>query len=92
MRLSTAIRDYLTEIEVRRYTPKTIRGYRNNLGFFLPDIANGPTRIRWGRLQRKRGMRGSQSKMEPIVATYKLSMVTLPVAKRSIPWESGSSV
>lgn len=42
MRLSTAIRDYLTEIEVRRYTPKTIRGYRNNLGLFLrfcEDIA-----------------------------------------------------
>ena len=35
MRLSTAIRDYLTEIEVRRYTPKTIKGYRNNLGLFL---------------------------------------------------------
>lgn len=35
MRISSAIRDYLIEIEVRRYTPKTIRGYRNNLGLFL---------------------------------------------------------
>lgn len=35
MRLSAAIRDYLIEIEVRKYTPKTIRGYRTNLGLFL---------------------------------------------------------
>lgn len=35
MRLSVAIRDYLIEIEVRKYTPKTIKGYRNNLGLFL---------------------------------------------------------
>lgn len=35
MRLSAAIQDYLTEIKVRRYTPKTIRGYRNNLNLFL---------------------------------------------------------
>lgn len=26
MRLATAIQDYLIEIEVRKYTPKTIRG------------------------------------------------------------------
>jgi hypothetical protein len=35
MRLSSAIQDYLIEIEVRKYTPKTIRGYRNNLSLFL---------------------------------------------------------
>lgn len=35
MQLSRAIKDYLIEIEVRRYTPKTIRGYRTNLGLFL---------------------------------------------------------
>lgn len=35
MRLSAAIRDYLIEIEVRKYTPKTIKGYRTNLGLFL---------------------------------------------------------
>jgi len=35
MRLSAAIQDYLIEIEVRKYTPKTIRGYRTNLGLFL---------------------------------------------------------
>lgn len=35
MQLSAAIRDYLVEIEVRKYTPKTIRGYRSNLNLFL---------------------------------------------------------
>lgn len=35
MRISAAIKDYLLEIEVRKYTPKTIKGYRNNLGLFL---------------------------------------------------------
>lgn len=35
MRISAAIRDYLIEIEVRKYTPKTIKGYRTNLGLFL---------------------------------------------------------
>lgn len=35
MRLSAAIRDYLIEIEIRKYTPKTIKGYRTNLGLFL---------------------------------------------------------
>lgn len=43
MRLSEAIQDYLIEIEVRKYTPKTIKGYRTNLGLFLrfcEEIAN----------------------------------------------------
>lgn len=35
MRLSTAIKDYCIEIEIRKYTPKTIKGYRTNLGLFL---------------------------------------------------------
>lgn len=29
MKISAAIREYLIEIEVRKYTPKTVRGYRN---------------------------------------------------------------
>lgn len=35
MKTSAAIREYLIEIEVRKYTPKTIRGYRNSLSLFL---------------------------------------------------------
>ena len=35
MKISAAIREYLIEIEVRKYTPRTIRGYRNNLNLFL---------------------------------------------------------
>jgi site-specific recombinase XerD len=35
MLLSAAIKDYLVEIEVRKDTPKTIRGYRQNLNLFL---------------------------------------------------------
>ena len=35
MKISAAIREYLIEIEVRKYTPKTVRGYRNNHNLFL---------------------------------------------------------
>ena len=35
MKLEALIREYLIEIEVRKYTPKTIRGYRNGLNLFL---------------------------------------------------------
>ncbi len=35
MKISTAAKEYLVEIEVRKYTPKTIRSYRNNLNLFL---------------------------------------------------------
>ena len=35
MKISTAVKEYLIEIEVRKYTPKTIRSYRNNLNLFL---------------------------------------------------------
>lgn len=35
MKTSAAIRENLIEIEVRKYTPKTVRGYRNNLNLFL---------------------------------------------------------
>lgn len=34
MKISTAEREYLIEIEVRKFTPKTIRSYRNNLNLF----------------------------------------------------------
>ena len=35
MRISTAAKEYLIEIEVRNFTQKTIRSYRNNLNLFL---------------------------------------------------------
>ena len=35
MKISVALKEYLLEIEVRKYTPKTIRSYRNNLNLFL---------------------------------------------------------
>lgn len=35
MKLEHLIKEYLMEIEVRKYTPKTIRGYRNGLSLFL---------------------------------------------------------
>ena len=35
MRIDTAIKEYLLEIEVRRYSPRTVRSYRNNLNLFL---------------------------------------------------------
>ena len=31
MEIGMAAKEYLIEIEVRKYTPKTIRSYRNNL-------------------------------------------------------------
>jgi len=35
MKIMTAAEEYLIEIEVRKYTPKTIRSYRNNLNLFI---------------------------------------------------------
>lgn len=35
MRLEAAKKDYLTEIEIRKYSPKTVRAYNNNLDLFL---------------------------------------------------------
>ena len=35
MRIKEAIQEYLIEIEIRKYTPKTIRSYRNNLNLYL---------------------------------------------------------
>lgn len=35
MKINTAAKEYYTEIEVRKFTPKTIRCYRNNLNLFL---------------------------------------------------------
>ena len=34
MRISTAIKDYLVEIEIRKYTPRTLKTYRLKLGMF----------------------------------------------------------
>lgn len=35
MKIATALREYLLEIEVRRYSPRTVRSCRNNLNLFL---------------------------------------------------------
>ena len=35
MHINTAVKEYLVEIEVRKFTKKTIRSYRNNLNIFL---------------------------------------------------------
>lgn len=35
MEISRAVKDYLIEIEVRKYSPRTIRSYRCNLNLFL---------------------------------------------------------
>ena len=36
MKMQSAVEEYLVEIEVRKYTPKTIRSYRCNLNLFCP--------------------------------------------------------
>lgn len=36
MKMQSAVDEYLVEIEVRKYTPKTIRSYRCNLNLFFP--------------------------------------------------------
>ena len=41
MKISTAAREYLIEIEVRKFTPKTIRSYRNNLNLCLSRVSVG---------------------------------------------------
>lgn len=40
MKISTAAKEYLIEIEVRKFTPKTIRSYRNNLNLFMRFCEN----------------------------------------------------
>ena len=35
MKIKHALQGYLLDIEVRKYTPKTIRSYRNNLNLFV---------------------------------------------------------
>lgn len=35
MKLEEATKDFLVECEIRRYTPKTLRGYRTNLNVFI---------------------------------------------------------
>ena len=49
MKLSVAIQDHLIEAEVRKYTPKTIKGKKTNLGLFLrfcEDVA-GRDQFEW---------------------------------------------
>lgn len=40
MKISTAAKEYLIEIEVRKFTQKTIRSYRNNLNLFMRFCEN----------------------------------------------------
>ena len=40
MRLEAAKKDYLTEIEIRKYSPKTVRVYVTDLDLFLQRSAN----------------------------------------------------
>ena len=42
MKISTAAKEYFTEIEIRKFTPKTIRSYRNNLNLFCVFARNRP--------------------------------------------------
>ena len=35
MKIKHALQEYLLDIEIRKYTPKTIRSYRNNLNLFV---------------------------------------------------------
>lgn len=35
MKIKAAIKEYLIEIEVRTYSPRTLKTYRNNLNLFL---------------------------------------------------------
>ena len=35
MFIDVAVKEYLVEIEVRKFMPKTIRSYRNNLNLFV---------------------------------------------------------
>lgn len=43
MKISTAVKEYLIEIEVRKFTPKTIRSYRNNLNLFCVFVRKKQT-------------------------------------------------
>lgn len=40
MKLQHAYQEFMKEIEARKYTPKTIRSYRNNLDLFLRYCAD----------------------------------------------------
>ena len=35
MKITRALQEFLLEIEIRKYTQKTIRSYRNNLNLFV---------------------------------------------------------
>lgn len=34
MKIPSSITEYLTECEIRKYTPRTLRSYKNNLSLF----------------------------------------------------------
>ena len=44
MKIKVAIKEYLTEIEVRTYSLRTLKTYRNNLSLFLRFAGNGMER------------------------------------------------
>lgn len=44
MKIKAAIKEYLIEIEVRTYSPRTLKTYRNNLNLFLRFAGNGMER------------------------------------------------
>ncbi|MGM9537370.1 MAG: IS66 family transposase zinc-finger binding domain-containing protein [Candidatus Onthomonas sp.] len=66
MKIKQALREYLLEIEIRKYTPKAIRSYRNNLNLFVKfmeeeegvteveDIFANAQRARYGRSSEKK--------------------------------------
>lgn len=35
MKIQTAVKDFLVDCEIRKYTPKTLKGYRTNLNIFV---------------------------------------------------------
>ena len=35
MKIKHALQEYLLDIEIRKFSPKTIRSYRNNLNLFV---------------------------------------------------------
>lgn len=45
MKVERALKEYLTEIEIRKYTPRTLRGYRINLNRFVRFL-NEETEVR----------------------------------------------
>ena len=76
MKLQHAYQEFMKEIEVRKYTPKTIRGYRNNLSLFLRfcekkvgiedmDDVNLPVVKRFAQFMSEAGSSNSNSTSKP---------------------------